>query len=183
MEENPQGLERFVARQQRKRHLAAVWAALAGLEPGMIAADIGCGPGILTREYGRITGPRGRVHGVEPDTRLAPWLEPGENVLFLFRSFDSVLNLPDVPDIMFLTDTLHHLAKPDLLLRNIRAACGARTRLFIAEYDPAQPGLVGAKPHRRMAKPLLCELVAAAGFRQERLVDTEDEHYAMIARC
>lgn len=184
MEENPQGLERFVARQTRKRHLAAVWARLAGLQPGMVAADIGCGPGILTREYGRIVGPGGMVYGVEQSAALAAWPgEPADNVRFLFQNYDSALNLEQTPDIIFLTDTLHHLGDPPAVLRRVREACAPATRLLVTEYDPDQPGLVGAKPQRRMPKALLLGLVAAAGFRHGGAIDAEDEHYAVIARC
>lgn len=183
MEENPQGLERFIARQTRKRHLAALWAGLAGLQPGMVAVDFGCGPGILTQDYARIVGSEGRVYGVEQNAAVARVVEPIENVLFLFRDYDSELKLEQTPDIVFLTDTLHHLANPLAVLRRIRAACKAKTRLFVTEYDPAQPGLVGAKPHRRMPKEKLLGLLEAAGFVHGGVFDTDDEHYAAIARC
>lgn len=183
MEENPQGLERFIARQIAKQHLAAVWAGLAGLESGMVALDVGCGPGILTQEYARIVGPVGFVVGVEQRAAVARLVEPAANVLVLFQNYDSELNLEQTPDIVFLTDTLHHLAAPLAVLQRIRAICRPRTRLLIAEYDPEQPGLVGAKLHRRVGKAQLLSLVEAAGFVHGGARDTEDEHYAVLARC
>jgi len=184
MEENPQGLERFIARQMRKRHLAAVWAGLAGLQPGMVVADIGCGPGILTQEYGRIVGATGIVYGIEQSRAVAAVLgETAGNVLILFQHYDSPLNLEQIPHVVFLTDTLHHLPDPSAVLRRVYEACGAETRLLIAEYDPDGPGQVGAKRHRRIAKAELLGLVEKAGFRHGGIIDTEDEHYAVIARC
>jgi len=184
MEENPQGLELFIARQIRKRHLAAVWARLAGLHAGMVVLDFGCGPGILTREYARITGPAGFVYGVEQSAAVAARVgQPGGNVLFLFQNYDSELKLEQTPDIVFLTDTLHHLADPLTVLLRIRAACQTRTHLLITEYDPERPGLVGAKLHLRMQKARLLSLIGQAGFVHDGAIDTEDEHFAVIARC
>jgi len=181
MAEIPQGLERFIARQGRKRHLAAVWARLAGLEPGMVAADIGCGTGILTQEYARIVGPNGIVYGVEHRLALADHLTGAANVRFVFHDYDSELTLEQMPDRIFLTDTLHHQADPLAVLRCIRGICASGSRLFIAEYDPDGPGRMGAKRHRRMQKAELLRLIAAAGFGHDGVIDTADEHYAVIA--
>ncbi len=183
MEDIPQGLEKFIARQSRKLHLAKTWAALAGLQPGMVIADIGCGTGILTQEYARMLGPDSVVYGVEQDAALAPGCAEVKDVRFLFQYYDSKLILEHIPDILFLTDTLHHLPEPLAVLHCLRQACGPRTRLFIAEYDPDQPGLLGAKLQRRISKPKLLAMLAAAGFRHEPIIDAEDEHYAVIARC
>ena len=184
MEENPQGLELFISRQTRKRHLAAVWARLAGLQPGMVVADIGCGPGILTREYGLMVGASGTVYGIEQNAAVAAMLGAREgNVRFLFQTYNSAIKLEQKLDIVFLTDTLHHSAEPASVLRRVYEVCGPDTRVLITEYDPDRPGLVGAKRHRRMAKADLLGLVAAAGFSHGGILDSEDEHYALIARC
>jgi SAM-dependent methyltransferase len=183
MTEIPQGLERFIARQSRKRHLAAVWARLAGLEPGMVVADIGCGTGILTQEYARIVGPTGIVYGVEQRVALADHLTGAGNVRFLFHDYDFELKLERRPDRIFLTDTLHHQADPLAVLRCIRTAGLPDSRVLIAEYDPDGPGLVGAKRHRRIPKTQLLSLIEAAGFAHNGAIDTEDEHYAVIAGC
>src|SRR5204863_4297483 len=37
----------------------------AGLAPGMRAADVGCGVGMITAWVAREVGPRGEVHGVD----------------------------------------------------------------------------------------------------------------------
>lgn len=183
MAEIPQGLERFIARQGRKRHLAAVWARLAGLEPGMAKADIGCGTGILTQEYARIVGPNGIVYGVEQRLALAEHLTSAGNVRFLFHNYDSELNLRRMPDRIFLTDTLHHQTDPLAVLRCIRGACSPHSRVLITEYDPDGPGLMGAKRQRRMPKAQTLRLIEAAGFAHDGVIDTEDEHYAVIAGC
>ena len=37
----------------------------AGVTPGMVAVDAGCGPGDVSRELGRLIGPTGAVHGFD----------------------------------------------------------------------------------------------------------------------
>ncbi|MGH9207478.1 MAG: methyltransferase domain-containing protein, partial [Acidimicrobiales bacterium] len=41
--------------------------ALAGVTPGAIVADIGCGPAAISVALAEIVGPKGRVIGVERD--------------------------------------------------------------------------------------------------------------------
>jgi 2-polyprenyl-3-methyl-5-hydroxy-6-metoxy-1,4-benzoquinol methylase len=179
MDEPTQQDQKFFGRQARKRHLALIWARRAGLTPGMTILDIGSGPGFLAAGYAALTGPTGRVYALDP--RLTP-AEPAENLLPLLQDARAPIHLPVSPDTIFLTDTLHHAADPAAILASVHAACSRKTRLFIAEYDPEQPGLVGAKPHRRMTRARLTELVEAAGFTIVTCEDAEDEHYAVIAR-
>ena len=95
----------------------------------MVIVDFGCGPGILTREYIRILGSDGFVYGVEQNTEIAqtieyPIEEPNNNVRYLFQDYESAINLEHSVHIIFLTDTLHHLAEPLPVLQRIREACG-----------------------------------------------------------
>jgi 2-polyprenyl-3-methyl-5-hydroxy-6-metoxy-1,4-benzoquinol methylase len=178
MDEPPQGPERFIARQLRKRHLAGVWAGLAGLRPGMMVLDIGSGPGVLAAEYARMVGPAGAVYALDPGVAL---LEPLPNLFALRQDAAAPIAPPRPPDVVFLTDTLHHAADPGAVLRAVHEACGQETVLLAAEYDPAGPGLVGARPHRRMARQTLLDLLRTAGFRVRFVVDAADEHYAARA--
>lgn len=174
----PQAHPRFLARQTAKRHLAAIWAALAGLRPGMVALDIGCGPGILSAEYAALIGPTGTVYALDPRVALH---KPLPNLIALAQDAAAPIILPAPPDIVFLTDTLHHAENPAAMLRAVRAACTPTTTILIAEYDPEQPGRVGAKPPRRMAQPALLALLADTGFRAAPPQAAPDEHYAILA--
>jgi len=173
-----QPLDKFLQRQLRKRHLAQIWASLAGLAPGMTVLDIGSGAGFLAAEYARLTGPAGTVYALEPKM---PPQEPAPNLVHLAQDAAAPIELPRQPDIVFVTDSLHHAADPIAFLSSIRAACGARTVILFTEYDPAQPGLVGAKPHRRMPRKTARDLILAAGFAITSVADSADEHYAILA--
>jgi len=177
MDEFAQVPEKFLRRQLRKRHLAAVWAALAGLRPGMCVLDIGSGPGILAAEYAAIADP-GVVYALEP--RFALHINR-PNLLRLQQDSAQKIPLPHPPDVVFLTDTLHHAADPAGLLAAIRVVCGEETRLLVAEFDPDGPGLVGPDPNRRMGSAAVLALLHAAGFAAEQKQDSADEHYAVLA--
>jgi 2-polyprenyl-3-methyl-5-hydroxy-6-metoxy-1,4-benzoquinol methylase len=181
MDDNAQGrlsgnLARFISRQEKKRHLAAAWGAMAGLRPGMVVVDIGSGPGVLALEYARIAA---KVYALDPN--VAPQF-PADNLTHLAQDAASPINLSAPPDIFFLTDTLHHAADPAAILRNVHAASGPETNVFIAEYDPAGPGLVGARPHRRLAPATLLSLLAEQKFAHGGIIAGPDEHYTVLAR-
>jgi ubiquinone/menaquinone biosynthesis C-methylase UbiE len=179
MDEAAQPEDRFLARQLRKRHLAGVWAGLAGLAPGMTALDVGSGRFVLAAEYAAIVGAAGRVYALEPAYRPET---PIGNLMHLAQDAGAPIALDAAPDVIFCTDTLHHAAEPLALLRNLAAVAGPGTVLLVTEYDPAQPGLVGAKPHRRLAPERAAALLAAAGFVPGAPFTTADEHYAILAR-
>jgi ubiquinone/menaquinone biosynthesis C-methylase UbiE len=179
MDQASQPEDRFLRRQLQKRHLADVWAGLAGLRAGMTALDVGSGRFVLAAAYAAIVGVAGRVYALEP--RHAPET-PIKNLVHLAQDAGAAIDVAAAPDVIFCTDTLHHAAEPLALLRNLRAVAGPGTVLLVTEYDPAQPGLVGAKPHRRMAREQVAALLAASGFVAGAPFATADEHYAILAR-
>lgn len=180
MDEASQLEDQFLRRQLQKRHLAAVWAGLAGLTAGMTALDVGSGRFVLAAEYAAIVGEAGRVYALEP--RYAPEMPIG-NLVHLAQDARAPFELEVATDVIFCTDTLHHAAEPLALLRNLHNVAGPHTMLLVTEYDPAQPGLVGAKPHRRMAREDTAALLAAAGFEAGGPFATADEHYAILAKA
>lgn len=178
MNEFAQVPEKYLRRQLQKRHLAAIWAALAGLRPGMCILDIGSGPGILAAEYAAIVNP-GVVYALDP--RFQPHVATAPNLLPLQQDASQKIILPETPGAVFLTDILHHAADPAAILSAVRAVCGAKTRILVTEYDPDAPGMVGPPQNRRMAKPTVLALLRAAGFAPEQPLDSADEHYAILA--
>ncbi len=176
-------LERLVARQAEKRHLAAIWAARVGLAAGMTVLDIGAGTGALALEYAALGA---RVLAMDPDSAslayaAAEAARRGLALETIVGRAEALAALPAAPDRVMLTDALHHMQEKDATLRAIRAAMKPGGALFIAEYDPAGPGAVGARMARRMDPAEALTLLAAAGFAASAAEAGPDEHYTIIA--
>lgn len=103
--------------QARQIKMRETCFAAAGLAPGASVIDIGCGTGVVTRELARVTGPTGRVVGVDMSLALLRYARsravaddlPIDYVLgnacalpFAERAFDascSVTLLAHIPDL------------------------------------------------------------------------------------
>jgi 2-polyprenyl-3-methyl-5-hydroxy-6-metoxy-1,4-benzoquinol methylase len=143
----------------------------------MCVLDIGSGPGILAAEYAAIADP-GVVYALEP--RFALHVNRPNLRRVPQDAIQNIL-LPQAPDVVFLTDVLHHAADPSALLSAVRAVCGPESRLLVAEFDPDGPGLVGPDQKKRMAKAAVLALLLAAGFAADDAQPSADEHYAILA--
>ena len=148
----------------------------------MVVADIGCGPGVLTREYAAMTGPGGLVYAVDNKTTYAELFTECVNVHFLFQYYDYKIKIEQIPNVIFLTDRLQHVSNPEMVLRQVRDASGPETKVLITGYDPKGAGLVGTRLDRRIPPETMAAWVRAAGFRHGGIIDSADEHYALIAR-
>lgn len=147
----------------------------------MVVADIGCGPGVLTREYAAMTGPGGLVYAVDNKTTYAELFTECVNVHFLFQYYDYKIKIEQIPNVIFLTDRLQHVSNPEMVLRQVRDASGPETRILITGYDPKGAGLLGTRLDRRIPPETMAAWARAAGFRHGSIIDSADEHYALIA--
>jgi ubiquinone/menaquinone biosynthesis C-methylase UbiE len=181
-------LAQLITRQGQKRHLAPIWAAHAGIGPGMVVLDIGAGIGALTLHYAEKISPDGLVFALEPDDQSRAYLlaqakQAGLPVLGLAYQAAALDHLARAPDRVMLTDTLHHADDPALMLTAARRVMPAHSILFVAEYDPAGPGLLGAKLSQRLAPERVRALLGQAGFRPGPVRAAPDEHYCLTATC
>ncbi|SIQ21147.1 class I SAM-dependent methyltransferase [Acidiphilium angustum] len=179
-------LTRLITRQAQKRHLAALWAAAAGIAPGMIVLDIGAGSGALSFEYAALVAPGGRIIAIDPDAEcIAHINEQATNRALPLHAItgtaEALPPLPAPPDRVMLTDALHHMNDPTTALRRLHAIMPPHAILFIAEYDPAGAGAMGAKLSRRTAPATVAALLAAAGFTIQAQAAAPDEHYTITA--
>ena len=182
-----QDLAWLITRHTQKKHLAAVWAAHAGLAPGMRVLDIGAGTGALTLVYARMVAPGGLVLAVDPNEAALAYLAEAAARESLVVETSSQLGealIPaPAPDRVLMTDTLHHASDPRLLLRSARAVMHEQSVLLIAEYDPEGGGVMGAKLARRIAPGTVSQWLMETGFVPEVARSAPDEHYVILARA
>lgn len=119
-----------------------VVAALA-LEPGDRVADIGAGGGYFTFRLARAVGPEGVVYAVDVDPDMIEYLrervaeEGVANVRVVAGEFSDPL-LPDGEiDLVFSTNTYHHIQDRAAYFRGLRTDLAPGGRVAIIELNDA----------------------------------------------
>ena len=150
--------------------------ALSGVRPGDAALDVGCSSGYLARKLAAVTGPDGRVTGVDPSRAAIEHAQAqaGPSMTYAVGSAQA-LPLPDsVFDVVTCTLALHHVparSRPAALAEMYRVTRPGG-RLLLADFDPGRRPLPlhpGGQRMRRAAAVTgsLTELAAAAGYQVE----------------
>lgn len=164
-------------RQEEWLPLADAWWSLAGAEPGMRIADVGCGAGVFATRYAALGAD---VTAVDMHTEALTNIRQGPRLRALTHDVEQA-PLPGVPyEILFLTDVLHHAGSPAALLQNLRASGQV---LLLGELDPAGPGHEGLDPAERLPPETAAEWMSAAGWRPGPiLTGLPFEHYAILGQ-
>jgi 2-polyprenyl-3-methyl-5-hydroxy-6-metoxy-1,4-benzoquinol methylase len=138
----------------------------AGIRPGMVCLDLGCGGGEVTFDLARLVEPGGTVTGIDMDEdklALARQSIPGQgvtNVEFLAQNV-SDWDEPGRYDVVYCRFLLQHLSDPVGLLRRMWAA--VRPGGMIAVEDADFDGLFCDPPNSgfefwRTMYPRVCAL-------------------------
>lgn len=184
--------DRFMGRYSAP--LAPLFAGLAAVEAGQRVLDVGCGPGALTAELGRIAGPEA-VAAVDPApgfVEAARERNPGVEVRH--ASAESLPFADGAFDAALAQLVVHFMPDPAAGLREMRRVTRAGGTVAVCVWDHAG----GAGPLARFweaARELdpavddesrlpgaregdLARLLADAGLREveERLLSVEIEH-------
>ncbi|HUF48399.1 MAG TPA: methyltransferase domain-containing protein [Vicinamibacterales bacterium] len=119
----------------------AVVAAL-GLETGQTVVDIGAGAGHFTRRFARAVGPTGLALALEIDPGAVSALERDAASLGLSNyqarlvAEDDAGLAPATADVLFLSNTYHHISNRVPYFSRLRAALKPGGRLVIVDFPP-----------------------------------------------
>jgi arsenite methyltransferase len=145
-----------------------VVAALS-LRPGQTVYDIGAGSGLFTRRLAQAVSPAGRAIGLDIEPAIIEGLKADALKLGL-SNYDARLVAADDPaippssaDVIFLSNTYHHLENRVAYARRLRAALKPTGRLVIVDFAPGAMGGAPMEGHPDQ-KQVEAEL-ASAGFR------------------
>jgi ubiquinone/menaquinone biosynthesis C-methylase UbiE len=115
--------------------------AAMGAKPGLSIGEIGAGTGRVTVWLADAVGPTGRIYANDIDAEALEQLKTRcvREKLTNVQTIVGTLVDPKFParslDVVFMTNTYHHLDKPVELVRNTRAALKNNGRLVIVERD------------------------------------------------
>lgn len=173
-----------------------VWET-AGLQPGMTALDLGCGPGYATLDMAQIIGPQGRVIGVDEsatflkqlnDQAKARRLENVDRVLGDVQKLEEAMPKSEASiDLAYARWVFCFLPHPEYVIRGLRRLLRPGGRLAVQDYFNYEAmtiapkselfskviAAVGRSWRARGGDPdimgRLPAMLAAAGFRIEHL--------------
>ena len=142
-----------------------------GLVPGMAVADIGAGTGLFSLLFAERVGPKGKVYAVDvspPFLKHIADLAKKRDLtqIQVVQGTQDSIKLPEgVVDVAFLSDTYHHLEKPERTLASIHRALRFGGRLVVVEFD-RRAGVSSdfVLKHVRADKARFIAEITAAGF-------------------
>jgi len=151
------------------------------LAPGAKVADLGSGGGYFTFRLARAVGPSGRVYALDVDEGMNEHVadEAAEqdlaNVATVLAAADDP-RLPEPVDLLFTSNTYHHLENRAAYFRAVRERYLAPSgRIAIVEFRPE-------KFSHSTARETIEQEMTAAGFRLVKAFDyLERQHFLVFA--
>ncbi|WP_085066869.1 class I SAM-dependent methyltransferase [Catenuloplanes japonicus] len=163
--------------------------AEAGLTPGGVAVDVGCGTGRALPALRDALGPDGTVIGVDHTPQMLAAADAHA------RSGDAALLVGDVlalpfadatVDAVFAAGLLQHLPDPEAGLTELARITRDRGRLIV--FHPSGRAALAARhgralrPDELLAEPVLREAATRTGWSLTRYDDHPDRFYALAVR-
>lgn len=114
---------------------------ILGIQKGKNVADIGAGSGWFTVRAARRVGPNGSVYAVDINPEAIRHIderarkEKLANVKTILSTADRPMVPPDAVDAVLMLKTYHEVAHPVELLRNLRSALRADTRIGVIDRN------------------------------------------------
>ena len=180
---DPEHMERLLGPERgRWQDPEAVLDAL-GLSEGMVAADIGCGPGFFTLPMARRVGPKGRVIAVDAEPRMLERLreraadEGAGNIEYLLSEGGSLL-ADNSLDAALMVNVLHESEEPEALLGEVLRALRPGGAFAVVEWKREYSGS-GPPAEIRIAPDRLTSLMQGAGFVLITAFKVGEHHYGM----
>jgi ubiquinone/menaquinone biosynthesis C-methylase UbiE len=161
--------------------------AEAGLEPGMVFADLGCGEGFFALPAARMVGSEGLVYALDIDAEAIGLLtqaadEEGlENVTAVAGEGENTVLCEECADIVFFGTVLHDFTDAAMVLRNARKMIKPSGKLVNLDWKKVQTEL-GPPVEIRFDATKASRLISEAGFEVESVRDSGPNHYVVTAK-
>ncbi len=130
--------------QPRKKILEEV-----GIKEGFKVLDFGCGPGSYIEPLAEMVGPQGKIYALDINPLALKKVEKLalrkklKNVITIL-SKDKIELSDSCLDLVLLYDTLHELAKPDDVLKEVYRVLKPEGRLSVSDHHLKEEDIVAA---------------------------------------
>ena len=157
-----------------------------GLKPGDTFADIGCGGGFFTLPATRIVGEKGKVYGVDINSKsLADIKGQAEkdglkNLVLTTGRAEEIIVCRGCADVVFFGMALHDFQDPSKVLANAKIALKPDGKLV--DLDWKKEASMGPPPHIRFDENKASGLIRDAGFTIESVKNNGLYHYVISAK-
>jgi ubiquinone/menaquinone biosynthesis C-methylase UbiE len=142
--------------------------AALNLSPGHVVIDLGAGSGLFTRRFAEAVGPTGRAIGLDIDPSAVEVIKADAAASGLTNYEARLVSAADpaIPrgsaDVIFLSNTYHHIEDRVAYFTRVRDALKPNGRLVIVDFPPGPSGEgVSGHPDQKQVESEL----AAAGYR------------------
>jgi len=153
----------------------------AGIKPGDIILDLGCGMGYFTFPAARMIGPKGAVYALDISGVMLAEVrsKAASSGIFNIQTFQvgqSKLGIPEAPyTLALLCDTLHEVDDKPAFLAAVSAALKPGARLSVIEWAKKETPK-GPPLKERLSEDELQVLLKKAGFTEPVTVPLGGEH-------
>jgi ubiquinone/menaquinone biosynthesis C-methylase UbiE len=167
--------------------LVKEWIRLTGMRKGHTVIDIGSGTGVFALEYAKTVGNEGKVYAVDRSQVALEYLRMEleqshiNNIITLnMNAEEETLDDLVSPNIVILTDVLHHSDSPTNILKNIHSISHASTIIMVSEFDAETKGEVGPPLKHRLHVQTLKDIVQEIGYEIISQGKQNFEHYYLL---
>lgn len=120
---NSKNLDRLISPERYQKVNPHKLLTEFGLTSGMVAADVGCGPGFFTFPMAEIVGPEGKVYAWDISQQMLDHLKkrnPPENVIIALSEENCFPTEDYSVDFVLLANLLHEVKSPALFLHEVK---------------------------------------------------------------
>lgn len=158
------------------------------LSPGDRVADIGAGTGYFTRRFAAAVGAGGVVYAVDLEPNMLRYVakraraEGRENIVPVMALPDSPMLPPDSVDVVFICDTIHHIANRGAYYALLKEALRTEGRLVIVDFRKDAVLEEGPALEMRLAQTDLERELSEAGLELAEEHDFLPDQYFLVFR-
>jgi FkbM family methyltransferase len=179
--------DRLMSDERRRMQDPRLIVNQLGLRPGMVIADLGCGPGFFTIPIALKLGDAGRVYAVDSSPEMLNHLTRNireshisENIVRVVQADVSHTSIPSRSiDLVFFSDILHDIEDRLGFLTEVKRI--SKTRAAVVDIDWLKVKTDFGPPLKiRLSEEEARKIMATNGFVVTRTISPGLYHYGLV---
>ena len=181
---NPQKGEKLLSDDRKARWNPPQFLKRLDLQEGLVALDLGCGPGFWTLPLADIVGPEGTVWALDVSQELLDALSQRNppNQVQLIRNELPTIDLPDSSVDATWAAFIYHEMETDGLAAELRRVVRPNGQVAILDWLPGGGTNSGPPSEHRVRPGQVIKALIQAGFAQVSETWRDSEAYLIEAK-